>query len=120
MDAFCPSGGRLVNWTVDVYGASTPSGVIRLIDLQGNIISGQTVSLNFANGEQSMNGGTTYTTTVTSVTAGDGTTGVEMSDIAQTSLLLPTNNPEMYLVEFVCSAVDTVRAGIGHDINPNV
>lgn len=120
VDAFCPSGGRLVNWTVDVYGASTPSGTVRLIDLHGNIVSGETVLIDFSSGDQSKNGGTTHSTTVTSVQAGDGTTGVEMSDIPQTSLLLPTNNPEAYMVEFVCSAVDTVRAGIGHDINPNI
>ena len=120
VDAFCPSGGRIVNWTVDLYGAATPTATIRLIDLQGNIISGQTVSLDFATGAQSKNGGTSHSSTVTQVQAGDGTTGYEMSDVTQTSLTLPNNNPEMYLVEFVCSAVDTVRAGIGHDINTNV
>ena len=120
VDAFCPSGGRIVNWTVDLYGAGSPTATIRLIDLKGNIISGQTVSLNFATGAQSKNGGTSHTTTVSQVQAGDGTIGYEMSDVLQTALTLPNNNPEMYLVEFVCSAVDTVRAGIGHDINTNV
>lgn len=116
VDAFCPDGGLLVNWTVDMYGNGTPTGVIRLVDLQGNIVSGQTVSLDFSTGAQSMNGGTSHSSTVTQVQAGDGTTGVEMSDIVQTSFLLPTNNPEAYMVEFVCTGIDTVRAGIGHDI----
>jgi hypothetical protein len=66
--------------------------------------------------------GITITTTVGSVTAGDGTTGYEMTNDndPRVTLTLPTDNPEMYLVEFVCVGVGTVRAGIGHDINPNI
>lgn len=119
VDAYCAAGGRIVTWTVDMYGNGTPTATIRLIDLQGNIVSGETVSLNFSTGEETK-GGTTITTTVTSVQAGDGTPGYEMSSGVYSSLLLPTNNPESYLVEFVCNGIDTVRAGIGHDINPNI
>ena len=124
--SFCNSGERLVNWTLDMYGnGNQVQGVLRLIDLQGNIVvTGQVqqvINLNFSNGEQTMNG-ITVTTTVGSVTAGDGTTGYEMTNDndPRVTLTLPTDNPEMYLVEFVCVGVDTVRAGIGHDINPNV
>lgn len=106
--------GRIVNWTVAVYGAGTVTGDLRLIDLQGNIISGQVVTLDFSNGHQTM-GGSTSTGTVTPVSS-QGISGYQMSNLMRTSLTLPTLDPESYMVEFVAPNI-SVRANIGHDIN---
>lgn len=96
---------RIVEWTVYLYGAgSQVTGTIRLIDLQGNIVSGQSSTVEFSTG--------------TPVTAGDGTQGYAVHSSARNTLLLPTNNPEAYLVEFIAPNI-SVRSGIGHDINPD-
>ena len=105
---------RIVNWTCNVYGAGRITGELRLIDLQGNIISGQVVTLNYSNGNQTM-GGSTVSSTVTQVSY-QGITGFSMSDTMRTSLTLPTLDPESYMVEFVAPNI-SVRANIGHDIN---
>lgn len=103
VDAF--ANERIVEWTVYLYGAgSQVTGTIRLIDLQGNIVSGQSFTVDFSTG--------------TPVTAGDGTQGYAVHSSARNTLLLPTNNPEAYLVEFIAPNI-SVRAGIGHDINPD-
>lgn len=105
---------RLVNWTCNVYGAGRVTGELRLIDLQGNIISGQVVTLNYSNGNQTM-GGSTVSSTVTQVSY-QGITGYSMSDTMRTSLTLPALDPESYMVEFIAPNI-SVRANIGHDIN---
>lgn len=118
IDARSIGTGRIVNWTCAVYGAGTPtSASLSLTDLQGNVISGQTITLNFATGQQTK-GGTTITTTVTQVQAGDGTPGYQMESRMQTSLTLPTANPENYMVKYQSPNI-TATAGIGHDIDPD-
>lgn len=107
IDAVCPDSGRIVNWTVYLYGAGAPSNTtVRLIDLQGNPVGGQSRTVDFTAGAES-------------ITAGDGTTGWAKSSTAQTSLLLPSDNPEAYMVEFVSLDI-TARAMIDHDINLNM
>jgi hypothetical protein len=66
-----------------------------------------------------VNNSTTYSSTVEDVTAGDGTTGRQMKNRFQTSLTLPTTNPELYRVKYVSLNIEAI-AGIGHDIDPNV
>lgn len=118
IDARSIGTGRIVNWTCAVYGAGTPtSASLSLTDLQGNVISGQTITLNFATGQQTKDG-TTITTTVTQVQAGDGTPGYQMESRMQTSLTLPTANPENYLVKYQSPNI-TATASIGHDIDPD-
>ena len=118
IDARSIGTGRIVNWTCAVYGAGTPtSASLSLTDLQGNVISGQTITLNFATGQQTKDG-TTITTTVTQVQAGDGTPGYQMESRMQTSLTLPTANPENYLVKYQSPNI-TAIASIGHDIDPD-
>lgn len=114
--------GTIVNWTVDLYGAGTPSQAsLSLIDANGNVVSTggrqQLVELNFTNGNQTKNG-TTYTSTVEDVQAADGTTGRRMHNRLQTTLQLPTSNPELYRVKYVSLNIEAI-AGIGHDIDPD-
>lgn len=123
IDARTIGTGIIVNWTVDLYGAGTPSQAsLSLIDANGNVvISGgvqQLVELNFTNGNQKKNGNT-YTSTVEQVQAGDGTPGYRMTSRIQTTFRLPTNNPELYRVKYVSLNIEAI-AGIGHDIDPNV
>ena len=123
IDARTIGTGIIVNWTVDLYGAGTPSQAsLSLIDANGNVvISGgvqQLVELNFTNGNQTKNGNT-YTSTVENVQAPDGTTGYRMTSRIQTTFRLPTNNPELYRVKYVSLNIEAI-AGIGHDIDPNV
>ena len=122
IDARTIGTGSVVNWTVDLYGAGTPSQAsLSLIDANGNVvISGgvqQLVELNFTNGNQTKNG-TTYTSTVEQVQAGDGTPGYRMTSRLQTTLRLPTSNPELYRVKYVSLNIEAI-AGIGHDIDPD-
>ena len=123
INAFVFGQGRIVTWTVAVYGAGSPtSASLSLIDAQGNTVTAdgklQEVELNFSTGAQKKNG-TTYSSTVEDVTAGDGTTGRQMENRFQTSLILPTTNPELYRVKYVSLNIEAI-AGIGHDIDPNV
>ena len=122
IDARSIGTGSVVNWTVDLYGAGTPSQAsLSLIDANGNVvISGgvqQLVELNFTNGNQTKNGNT-YTSTVEQVQAGDGTPGYRMTSRLQTTLRLPTSNPELYRVKYVSLNIEAI-AGIGHDIDPD-
>jgi len=116
------TGSTIVNWTVDLYGAGSPTQAsLSLIDANGNVVSTggrqQLVELNFSNGNQTKNG-TTYTSTVEDVQAADGTTGRRMHSRLQTTLQLPTNNPELYRVKYVSLNIEAI-AGIGHDIDPD-
>lgn len=122
IDARSIGTGSVVNWTVDLYGAGTPSQAsLSLIDANGNVVSTggrqQLVELNFSNGNQTKNGNT-YTSTVEQVQAGDGTPGYRMTNRFQTTLQLPTSNPELYRVKYVSLNIEAI-AGIGHDIDPN-
>ena len=123
IDARTIGTGSIVNWTVDLYGAGTPSQAsLSLIDANGNVVSTggvqQLVELNFINGNQKKNGNT-YTSTVEQVQAGDGTPGYRMNSRIQTTFRLPTTNPELYRVKYVSLNIEAI-AGIGHDIDPNV
>ena len=123
IDARTIGTGIIVNWTVDLYGAGTPSQAsLSLIDANGNVVSTggvqQLVGLNFTNGNQTKNGNT-YTSTVENVQAPDGTTGYRMTSRIQTTFRLPTNNPELYRVKYVSLNIEAI-AGIGHDIDPNI
>lgn len=122
IDARTIGTGSIVNWTVDLYGAGTPSQAsLSLIDANGNVvISGgvlQYVELNFFNGNQTKNGNT-YTSTVEQVQAGDGTPGYRMTNRFPTTFRLPTSNPELYRVKYVSLNIEAI-AGIGHDIDPD-
>lgn len=109
IDAYCPLNGSIVNWTVDLYGAGAPSNTtLRLIYLNGTPVSGTGTSTTID-----------FSTGATAITAGDGTTGWRKTSNIRTSLQLPDNNPELYMVEFISLNI-TARAMIGHDINPNV
>ena len=109
IDAYCPLNGSIVNWTVDLYGAGAPSNTtLRLIYLNGTPVSGTGTSTTID-----------FSTGATAITAGDGTTGWRKTSNIRTSLQLPDNNPELYMVEFISLNI-TARAMIGHDINPNI
>ena len=123
IDARTIGSGSIVNWTCAVYGAGTPTAAsLTLIDQNGNVVTAngvrQEVILNFSSGQQTK-GGTTITTTVTQVQAGDGTTGYQMENVLRTALTMPTANPELYRVRYVSLNIEAI-AGIGHDIDPNV
>ena len=122
INAFVFGQGTVVTWTCEVYGAGSPTNAsLSLIDANGNVVttSGvlQQIGLNFSTGAQTK-GGNTYSSTVSDVTAGDGTTGRQMKSRLQTALILPTNNPELYRVKYVSLNIEAI-AGIGHDIDPN-
>ena len=122
INAFVFGQGTVVTWTCEVYGAGSPTNAsLSLIDANGNVVttSGvlQQIGLNFSTGAQTK-GGNTYSSTVSDVTAGDGTTGRQMKSRLQTALTLPTNNPELYRVKYVSLNIEAI-AGIGHDIDPN-
>ena len=122
IDARTIGTGSIVNWTVDLYGAGTPSQAsLSLIDANGNVVSTdgvqQLVELNFTNGNQTKNGNT-YTSTVEQVQAGDGTPGYRMTSRIQTTFRMPTTNPELYRVKYVSLNIEAI-AGIGHDIDPD-
>ena len=109
IDAYCPLNGSIVNWTVDLYGAGAPSDTtLRLIYLNGTPVSGTGTSTTID-----------FSTGATAITAGDGTTGWRKTSNIRTSLQLPDNNPELYMVEFISLNI-TARAMIGHDLNPNI
>ena len=123
IDARTIGTGSIVNWTCAVYGAGSPTNAsLTLIDQNGNVVTAngvrQEVTLNFSTGQQTK-GGTTITTTVTQVQAGDGTIGYEMVNALRTALTMPTANPELYRVKYVSLNIEAI-AGIGHDIDPNV
>ena len=123
INAFVFGQGTVVTWTCEVYGAGSPTNAsLSLIDANGNVVTTggvlQQIGLNFSTGAQTK-GGNTYSSTVSDVTAGDGTTGRQMKNRLQTVLTLPTNNPELYRVKYVSLNIEAI-AGIGHDIDPNV
>ena len=122
IDARSMGTGRIVTWTIELYGAGRPSSAsISLIDSYGNVVTTgnvlQTVDLNFSTGHQTK-GGSTHTTVVEQVQAADGTIGYRMTSIAYTSLTLPSSNPEVYRVKYQSLNI-TAIAGIGHDFDPN-
>ena len=122
INAFVFGQGTVVTWTCEVYGAGSPTNAsLSLIDANGNVVTTggvlQQIGLNFSTGAQTK-GGNTYSSTVSDVTAGDGTTGRQMKSRLQTALTLPTNNPELYRVKYVSLNIEAI-AGIGHDIDPN-
>lgn len=87
-----------VNWQVDLYGSPSATGVIRLIyAATGNVVSGQSRNLDFANGTDIGNGGR------------------RLKSNALTGLALPDLNHESYMLEFVGAGI-TQRAIIGYDI----
>ena len=101
VDAFSGSG-RLVDWKIRIYGlGQSTTGTVRLIDRQGNVVTGQSFSVDFSNS--------------TAVDPVDGIPGYELRATAMTTPMLPTDNPEAYLLEFVTLNI-SARAGIGHDI----
>lgn len=103
IDAFATD--RIVEWTLYLYGAGQPSGaVIRLVDLQGNVISGQSHTVDWTDAEQ---------------VSSQGTTGWKVGSTLHTTLLMPTNNPELYMVEFVTLNI-TARAIIGYNVDPQI
>ena len=123
INAFVFGQGTVVTWTCEVYGAGSPTNAsLSLIDANGNVVTTggvlQRIGLNFSTGAQTK-GGNTYSSPVSDVTAGDGTTGRQMKNRLQTVLTLPTNNPELYRVKYVSLNIEAI-AGIGHDIDPNV
>lgn len=122
IDARSMGTGRIVTWTIELYGAGRPSSAsISLIDFYGNVVRTgnvlQTVDLNFSTGQQTKDG-STHTTVVEQVQAADGTIGYRMTSIAYTSLTLPSSNPEVYRVKYQSLNI-TAIAGIGHDFDPN-
>ena len=123
INAYALLQGTVVTWTCEVYGAGSPTNAsLSLIDAQGNTVTVggvlQQIGLNFSTGAQTK-GGNTYSSTVSDVTAGDGTTGRQMKSRLQTALTMPTNNPELYRVKYVSLNIEAI-AGIGHDIDPNM
>lgn len=108
IDAYCPLNGNIVNWTIDLFGAGQPSDTTLVLkDLRGNPISGQSVSINFSSG-------------ATAVTSAGGVSGWRKKSNIQSSLKLPTNNPEMYKLEFYVVNTLVGTGMIGHDLNPSV
>lgn len=104
INAYVNQGERLVNWTVAIYGGGSPTATIRLIDRQGNVISGQSHSIDFSS------------SSAVNVTAADGTTGRQLTYTLQTSLVIPSGGRvENYMIEVVALNMRT-RAIIGYDI----
>lgn len=109
--AYCPLNGQYVSWTVELYGAGTPSNTtLRLIYLDGTPVgtTGSSITLDF-------------TTGATAITSGDGqVNGWRKTSTPLTYLQLPAANPnpELYMVEFVSQNISG-RAMIGQEINPN-
>lgn len=93
--------GRLVSWTVNLYGAGNPTAVtVQLIYASTKaVVSGQSKTINFANGSVVISGGYQRTNTM------------------QETLTCPTADIDQYMFEFIYSSID-VRATIKHDISP--
>lgn len=95
------ANGRLVSWTVNLYGAGNPTAVtVQLIYASTKaVVSGQSKTINFANGSVVISGGYQRTNTM------------------QETLTCPTADIDQYMFEFIYSSID-VRATIKHDISP--
>lgn len=120
VDAF--ASGRIISWQAGVFGGGLPTGTLRLTDLQGNtvVVSNvqQSVTINFSNATQQKSGDSARSCTVTAATS-MGMPGYTTENILQTTLTLPSDNPELYQLVFT-SLNMTVTAIIGHDINPDI
>ena len=93
------ASGRLVNWTIRLYGAGAPSAVtVQLIYASTRQpVSGQTKTINFANGAVAITG------------------GYQRSNTMQETLTCPDDNIDNYMFEFIYNTID-VKAIIGRDI----
>lgn len=115
IDAYCPLNGVIVNWTVDLYGAGTPSNTtLRLIHLNGTPVTSR----------ESVAPSTTidFSTGATAITSSDGrTAGWRKTSRPLTTLQLPSAapDPELYKVEFVALNINT-KAIIRRDLSPSV
>jgi len=95
--------GRIVSWTVNVYGGSLPtSSIIRLIYASTKqVVSGQSITFDYSSGATSISGGYTRS-----------------NKLAET-LTCPDDNIDQYMIEFVSGSL-SVRGIIAHDINENI
>ena len=103
--AYTNLGKSIVNWTVAIYGAGSPTATIRLIDRQGNVVSGQSHEIDFS------------ASSAIDVTADDGTPGRQLTNRLQTTLVIPSGESfENYMVEVVTLNM-RARGIIGYDIS---
>lgn len=95
--------GRLVSWTIQLYGAGNPTSVtVQLIYASNKtVVSGQSKTINFSSGSTVISG------------------GYQRKNTMQETLTCPTDNIDLYMFEFIYSTID-VRATIKHDISPEV
>jgi hypothetical protein len=95
--------GRLVSWTVQLFGAGNPNAVtIQLINASDkSVVSGQSRTIDFSDGSTVITG------------------GYERKNTIHETLTCPTDNIDLYMVEFIYSTID-VRATIKHDISPDL
>lgn len=95
--------GRLVSWTIKLYGAGNPTAVtIQLIyALDKSVVSGQSKTIDFSDGSTVISG------------------GYQRKNTIQETLTCPTDNIDLYMFEFIYNTID-VRATIKHDISPEL
>jgi hypothetical protein len=95
--------GRLVSWTVQLFGAGNPNAVtIQLINASDkSVVSGQSRTIDFSDGSTVITG------------------GYERKNTIHETLTCSTDNIDLYMVEFIYSTID-VRATIKHDISPDL
>lgn len=96
--------GRIVSWTINLYGAGNPSSVtLQLIYASnGQVVSGQSKTIDFSAHSTAISGG--YTRSNYGINE---------------SFTCPDNNIDNYRLQFIYSSINVV-AVIGHDINPDI
>ena len=96
--------GRIVSWTVNLYGAGNPSAVtLQLIYASNNqVVSGQSKTIDFSAHSTAIQGGYTRS-------------NYNLSE----SFSCPDNNIDNYRLQFIYGSIN-VKAVIGHDINPDI
>ena len=95
--------GRIVSWTVNLYGGANPSAVtLQLIYANGQVVSGQSKTIDFSAHSTAIQGG--YTRSNFSLNE---------------SFTCPDANIDNYRLQFIYSSINVV-AIIGHDINPDI
>lgn len=99
VDAYVIGTGTVVNWTAYMYGTTTgQTGTISLVDLNGTTVSGQTYSINFANGTPVSN-----------------PTGLRLQSGLSNSLIMPSFAPENYRVKLESLGYQTILGVIGYE-----
>lgn len=96
--------GRIVSWTVNLYGAGNPSAVTMQLIYASNsqVVSGQSKTINFSAHSTAIQGGYTRS-------------NYNLSE----SFSCPDDNIDNYRLQFIYNTIN-VKAVIGHDISPEI